>query len=183
MEKKKGWKPIYSVLVVVLAAGGLFLWQGWIIRAGWAIFRGGLTNPRAQRYLTDSDIEELKSRTYLTELNLSHHQISDISFLEGLTNLTVLNLQYNQISDISPLQGSTNLTHLFLCGNQISDLSPLEGLANLAHLSLTNNQISDISHLHGLTNLSVLTLRNNQVSQEDLDGLYHALPKITRSIQ
>src|SRR5919199_1920165 len=48
----------------------------------------------------------------MTELILSHHQITDISSLGSLTNLTTLDLCGNQITDISSLGSLTNLTTL-----------------------------------------------------------------------
>ena len=122
------------------------------------------------RDLRNEDIVPLKHMTSLTNLNLSHNQISDITPLYGLANLTELNLRNNQISDIAPLSGLTNLTRLDLGSswpvrsNKITDITPLSNLTNLTELDLYGNQISDVAPLSGLANLTNLGLSSNQVS-------------------
>ncbi|MEG4628179.1 leucine-rich repeat domain-containing protein [Microcoleus sp. AR_TQ3_B6] len=109
-------------------------------------------------------ISSLGSLTNLTTLHLGDNQITDISSLGSLTNLTKLNLYINQITDISSLGSLTNLTTLDLCGNQINDISSLGSLTNLTTLDLGFNQITDISFLGSLTNLTTLDLWRNQIT-------------------
>jgi internalin A len=72
----------------------------------------------------------------LTELDLSHSQISDLEPLMALTNLTSLTLTANYITDVQPLAALSNLTHLHISYNHVSNVQPLTELNNLIHLDL-----------------------------------------------
>ena len=111
-----------------------------------------------------TDISSLGSLTNLTTLHLGDNQITHISSLGSLTNLTTLNLYINQITDISSLGSLTNLTTLDLCGNQINDISSLGSLTNLTTLDLSFNKITDISFLGSFTNLTTLDLGANKIT-------------------
>jgi Leucine-rich repeat (LRR) protein len=123
-----------------------------------------------------SDISPLANLNNLKELNLGSNNITDISTLAGLSNLTTLHLDGNQIDDISGLTGMSNLITLYLNRNQIDEISGLAGMSNLTTLYLTNNQIEDTSALIGLSNLTTLCLSNNRI--EDISSLA-GLTKLT----
>ena len=106
----------------------------------------------------------LEDLTNLTELNLTHNDITEINFLQGLTNLTQLHLNHNDIRDLTPLERLTRLTQLNLMDNGITDIEPLKGLKRLTQLGLAHNNITDIEPLRELTHLISLELSHNNIS-------------------
>lgn len=59
--------------------------------------------------------------TSITELSLSHCELTDISFLAPAENIQSLILYKNQIADIAALEGLTSLSDLSLSGNPVDD--------------------------------------------------------------
>eukprot|EP01051_Picozoa_sp_SAG22_P003626 SAG22_NODE_179_length_16124_cov_7.355445_7_plen_466_part_00 len=102
--------------------------------------------------------------TLVSELALSHNQITDLAPLSALTSLRQLWLNDNQITDLAPLSALTWLFELGLFDNQITDLAPLAALTALRVLDLNLNQITDLAPLAALTSLTELELWGNQIT-------------------
>ncbi len=90
-----------------------------------------------------SDLRGLGYAVWLTDLDLSHNDIT-VPLLSSITlQLAKLNLSNNKITNLSELSGITTLKELNLSNNRITDISQLSGLTNLTHLSLANNSLED----------------------------------------
>jgi Leucine-rich repeat (LRR) protein len=112
--------------------------------------------------------QEIQTIKFLTDLDLSHNEISIIENLEGLP-LTKLSLCYNKIGKIDNLQGLP-LTELNLSDNRIEKIENLEGLP-LTELNLSSNRIKKIENLQGLP-LTELNLSDNRIEKiENLQEL------------
>lgn len=75
-----------------------------------------------------------------------------------------------------------NIECLDLTGAQVSDLQPIKGLISLQVLNLSDTQVSNLEPIRSLTNLQELYVsRSTKVSDEQLDNLKRALPKVTIS--
>ncbi|MYF29848.1 MAG: hypothetical protein F4169_13520 [Gammaproteobacteria bacterium] len=109
-----------------------------------------------------SDLRALESLP-LTELEISHADVSDASPLSGLAQLESLDLSYNRIGDISSLSGLSQLRVLYLWGNEVRTVRRLAGLSDLTSLALGHNRIKDISPLAGLSNLQSVYLSDNSI--------------------
>ncbi len=128
----------------------------------------GFTNTitTAQRIGTDLTKFSIFVKTPLTQLYLSHNQITDISPLRLLINLTVLNLEDNQIKDISPLLSLHNLLILNLGKNYIENISKICFLTKLMNLNISNNYIKDLSPIESLKFLEYLDITNHDLSDD-----------------
>jgi len=123
-----------------------------------------------QNYITE--IKGLEEFTYLRELVLNMNEIEEIKNLEHLRHLRYLSLSGNHISKIKGLKNLTKLEFLFLGDNQIAKIEGLEHLRKLKVLSLWDNKINIIEGLENLTNLRQLALGGNQISEiKGLDNL------------
>jgi len=94
------------------------------------------------------------------------HQVTGAAFYE------------TKISDLSALADLKNLEKLYLNNTQGSDLSPLADLKNLEWLILIDTQVIDLSPLADLKNLNYLYIDNTKVSEEEIQKLKKALPKL-----
>ena len=116
--------------------------------------------------------EQLKSLTFLKDLNLSHNYLKYTSGLENLANLEKLNLYDNAISNLSGLNNLQNLKYLNLGENNEKELHTIESLENintltgLRFLDFSNNNTPDIiKNLYNLTNLEELFLQSNKIER------------------
>lgn len=106
-----------------------------------------------------SDISKL---IQLTEVDLSHNQLTEIKNLEKFSKLTKLHLNSNRLTEIN-LEQLTQLTELDLSFNQLKEIKGLEQLTQLIHLNLNENQLTEIKGLEQLTRLTTLNLNKNQL--------------------
>ncbi|MGN0643294.1 MAG: leucine-rich repeat domain-containing protein [Huintestinicola sp.] len=145
--------------------------------------------------LTDSDIENLKYMTKVTEIILSdndltdlsplskltqlekltfhNNRVTDLSFAKNLINLKVFGAENNGISDIEPLKKLIKLEELWVKNNSLTDLSPLKSFRNLLYVDLTSNQIKDFRALANCKGIKVLYISNNKFygNYNALDGI------------
>ena len=70
---------------------------------------------------SDDALTTLDLLASITELSLSHCELTDISFLVHAENIQSLILYKNQIADIAALEGLTSLSDLSLSGNLVDD--------------------------------------------------------------
>ena len=114
--------------------------------------------------LYDSDIEDLKYMTKLSEIILSDNNLFEPTVLGQLTNLKKLTLHENYIFDIDFVSSLTNLEVFGAGSNLIEDLSPLSGLTKLTELWLQDNIIDDVSPLRNLSRLKYASFDDNFIS-------------------
>jgi internalin A len=100
----------------------------------------------------------------VTQLNLSHNQLTEIKGLDNFDSLQELSLSYNQLTEIKSLGKLISLQELYLSRNELTDIKVLENLVNLQKLYLSNNRLTDIKVLENLVGLQELNLSNNQLT-------------------
>ena len=139
----------------------------------------GLTELRELklRYTDIKGIEPMADLTQLQKLDLAFTRVSDVGPLAKLTQLQELDLLATGVNDPSPLAGLTRLQSLNLYGTHITNVAPLAALTQLQTLDLGGTKVTNLAPLVTLTRLQSLRLPSKErVSEEDVDGLRHALP-------
>lgn len=114
--------------------------------------------------LSDSDINDLKYMTKLSEIILSDNNLASPTVLGELTNLEKLTLHNNSLLSIDFVSNLTELEVFGAGNNAISDLSPLANLRNLKELWMQDNNIKDVSPLKNLMKLEYASFENNFIS-------------------
>ena len=144
-------------------------------------------------YLTN--INKIKNRPDLEELNLKWNFIEKIEGLDHLVNLKVLNLSHNGVDKISGLDKLTKLEVLKISNPQqyyeedsmmghadawdrdyFEPLKKIEGLDNLVNLRVLDLCYNEIKKLDGLSNqkkLEKLFIRGNGII--DISGLKYLI--------
>lgn len=105
----------------------------------------------------------------LTQLDLTHNNLTYLDSLSYLTNLEYLNLAFNQIENVYPLSSLVNLQTLILLDNNIYDVSLLNNLPVLSYLNVGINNISNINSLNRLSTHAEIVFGDN--SSNNLFGL------------
>ena len=111
--------------------------------------------------LSDSDIEDLRYMTNLSEIIISDNNLAQPRVLGELTNLKKLTMHNNALFSIDFVSNLTNLEVLGAGSNAIDDLSPLANLTNLKELWMQDNIINDVSPLKNLTKLEYASFQDN----------------------
>jgi hypothetical protein len=150
--------------------------------AGFAVSGIDLHRTRA----TDADLEPLRGRITLRQLNLYGTKVTDngLANLSGLTRLKTLNLNNTAVTNegLRHLRGLTGLTELNLLQTGVTDdgLPLLGSLTGLQNLSLGGAGITDrgLQQLKGLRNLSQLILVGTGVTPAAVEELQRALPRV-----
>jgi len=143
----------------------MFFERGYVINQAGAVVGLSLADSKIYDKQLNTISRLLTALTSLTELDLTHNQLTDISALTSLSDLTTLSLGNNyKLTDISALTALTGLKRLFLQGNQLTDISALKSLTDLTELYLGGNRLTDISALASLTGLTKLFLNENQLT-------------------
>ncbi len=126
------------------------------------------------------DYKFLSKHKDLTELHISHSDLTNIPDLSQHVNLEELSLKFNNISKIEGLDSLTSLKKLNLSGNQITKIDGLNSLTNLEELNLWKNQIATLDEkgLENLQNLRSLNLREDLIQELDFDGADLSLNKL-----
>lgn len=105
---------------------------------------------------------------YLSQLDISHNDISNIIHLQDCFELRILNASHNRISVLSNISRVIpNIVRLNLSNNMIESLDGLSKLTALEKLDLSNNHIDDfmeIEELVVLPHLHDLILEGNAIS-------------------
>lgn len=134
----------------------------------------------SEHFLNNSDaIGGLQYLTELKTLNLSNNNLknADITVLSAMKNLTELNLSHNNISDIDGLKSNTKLQTLDLSHNKLdttgdyNSISSLSRLGRLKYLNLDNNNICNITPISNLTDIVSLKLNSNKITPSSIDSI------------
>ena len=104
-----------------------------------------------------------KKLSRITQLDLTHGEISDLHPISSMENLQSLTAYGKSIEDLRPLSNLERLRELSLMVNSIEDIRPLSKLRQLRVLRLDGNRVSDISVLSKLYKLEKLSLDANQI--------------------
>ncbi len=105
--------------------------------------------------------------------------ITSLTGLEQMTNLTDLDLSHNQLTSVYNFEISPSrltLKRLNLSDNQLKDIQSLGTLSELVELDLSSNQIENVYVLTKLSKLISLNLSGNLISEEQRSMLSSALP-------
>lgn len=96
-----------------------------------------------------NDVSPLDNCKWLTELDLSHNNITEFGSLLGLQSLYSLTLRYNCLSDLSFItdDNCATINYLNLRHNNIVDITSLVHMSEISNLYLGYNPIVDFSVL------------------------------------
>lgn len=135
---------------------------------------GSLTN---LRFLDCSgtlihDLEPLRGRTALEELNCTYTQVRLLEPLTELERLRALYCSSTPIDDLKPLRERTTLKVLHCSSTEVRSLEPLTNLRHLRFLDCSITEVDDLEPLRGWTTLKKLICRSTQIrSLEPLTDL------------
>jgi len=143
----------------------------------------------AKSPITGTGLKHLKNLPQLEGLNLLGTDVSDgaISDLASFSHLESLQLKGTQISDqgLRHFSKLTSLRTLGLAKTQITDdgLLELAGMINLRSIDLSETSIGDagLCHLFALPMLEHITLKDTCVTQDGVDALMRAYPRLSVS--
>jgi insulin-like growth factor-binding protein complex acid labile subunit len=122
----------------------------------------------------------------LNHLYLNSNSLTQLTpdVFKDLKNLEILVLDNNQIEQfpVGIFKGLSNLSSLSLANNKISSITiqDLAALENLKHLTLHGNQIKNLDPeiLIPFKHLRYLDIRSNPLTQQNIDALKKALPRV-----
>ena len=123
-----------------------------------------------RRALLDQDLVKT-----VTDLSLSHAQISDLSDLNPFRNLSRLDLRDNSIRQTQQLLAFPHLKTLDLRENEIYVLKGMQQLQELEELDISKNPVVDYSPLISLKKLKKLSVDSN-IKTWELNRLLAELP-------
>jgi Leucine-rich repeat (LRR) protein len=93
--------------------------------------------------------------------------VQTLEGMEQLPALTNLNVSHNNVSDITPLANVKGLQVLYATNNSIKSVSALTDLPELTAISLRSNKLSDADVFYTLPQLKKLYVQGN--AELDLD--------------
>ena len=126
------------------------------------IFRNYVSENFDTNYDNELNVDEI---SLVTNINVSHKNISDLKGIEYFTALTSLNCEYNQLSNLD-VRFNTNLTELYCGNNQLACLD-LSNNTELLILDCDNNQLENINLSYN-TALESLSCKSNQLVSLDV---------------
>lgn len=93
--------------------------------------------------------------------------------------VVAVTLSNSNVKDITPLKNFDSLMLLELSYTKVEDISILENLSSLESLKLSDSKVKDIAPLLNLNNLTSLSIINLNISEEQIDLLKKANPKLS----
>lgn len=129
----------------------------------------GAHNPNVSTPLTN--LSGLVPLYHLTNLTVSHMQITSLRELKRHTRLQDLFVYNNQLTSLTGIEGATELTGLYAQGNKLTDLSPLAGLKKLKTVYVSGNNLKSLAGLtpeHGDTLNRFYVLPNENLPDREI---------------
>jgi tRNA A-37 threonylcarbamoyl transferase component Bud32 len=139
--------------------------------------------------VTDETLKHLPALPDLQELafnqdvtRVTNDGLAPLAQLRMLRSLDIGNLDWLSDDGLRHLSGLRNLQTLQIHNTHVGDagMAHLKDLTRLNTLYLYNTMVTDrgLAHLHGLRNLSTLHLKGLTLSDEAVNALRRALPKV-----
>jgi Leucine-rich repeat (LRR) protein len=127
----------------------------------------------SQNDIRDYDLQHLKFKNNITEINLHDNRISTPGYLTLPKNLKELDLSYNFIRELRGLRLPEGLEKLNLSSNEIQDLNGFDIPETLKELRLTGNKLwlADLEDLKLPKSLEALFLFETGIEDTQLENL------------
>jgi len=97
--------------------------------------------------------------------------VQTLEGMEQLPALTNLNVSHNNVSDITPLANVKGLQVLYATNNNIESVAALTDLPELSAISLRSNKLSDADVFYSLPQLKKLYVQGNTELNLDVSKL------------
>lgn len=119
-----------------------------------------------QSSLTDATFAGAENLTQLTNVVLTHTQVTDLSPLAGATRLEVLSTDETPIANVPPLGRMNALREVFMNQTELTNLNFLRGARNLYSVYVGYAPLADVSVLAGIESLVYLNFPGTQVGEQ-----------------
>ena len=137
-------------------------------------------NNKLELQLTGNEI-----KLYLNNKNINNFDLSLLCEVE-FKNLTEINLSHNNISKIEPIQNLKKLKKIDLSFNKINNIDSLKGIIennkDIKEIKLNNNEITNGQNIKENYHCIEINLDNNNIIKKDIESIKNSINNMSSYI-